>query len=73
LAFKATAKDDCVVLSGELANDYQKIVLKRENRCRNRLFLWRDQSDHVQGWTPKPIRSSIEVDKASKARKSMFS
>jgi glycerol-3-phosphate dehydrogenase len=60
LPFKATAKDDCVVLSGT-TDDYQKIVLAGKIAAESHSFYGVINQIALQGFTPKePKRSSIE-------------
>src|SRR5574344_35370 len=61
--FKAEAKDDCVVLTGE-SNDYSQIVEAGKMAAETHYFYGVINQITLTGWTPHPIKRSPIEDNA---------
>ena len=61
--FKASAKDDCVVLTGE-SDNYQQIVEAGKTAAETGYFYGVINRIMLKGWTPAPIKRSSIEDKA---------
>jgi glycerol-3-phosphate dehydrogenase len=61
--FKAEAKDDCVVLTGE-SNDYSQIVEAGKMAAETHYFYGVINQITLTGWTPQPIKRSPIEDNA---------
>jgi glycerol-3-phosphate dehydrogenase len=65
---KATAKDDCVVLNGELA-DWDEVVKVGKIAAETGWFYGVINDVTLKGWTPKPIHAPHEVDQSLEGKK----